>query len=251
MVDPSLTRQAADRGVTICIADLDGADGLWVPEERTVLVSRRLSEQEIAAVIEHELEHVAIDDGHADLDAATTRRPPARSTYWPAALTAAACLAVVGGITAGLMGQSPGDVRQEPVVAPSRPGLTGSAPAPSPVVPTVVPTTGPDGLPTTRTTTVTSTGAAPPPVAGTPTSPAATQTAATAPATNQPPAAVPPPQSTASSFPTSTPAPTTEPPTTTGNPSPSATPTQTESVAADTDSGKPGKSGKSGGPGGS
>jgi len=41
VVDQSLLRQAADRGVTICFADLDGADGLWVPEERTVLVSRR------------------------------------------------------------------------------------------------------------------------------------------------------------------------------------------------------------------
>ena len=43
MVDQSLLRQAADRGVTICFADLDGADGLWVPEERTVLVNRGLA----------------------------------------------------------------------------------------------------------------------------------------------------------------------------------------------------------------
>jgi hypothetical protein len=245
VVDPSLTRQAADRGVTICIADLDGADGLWVPEERTVLVSRRLSEQEIAAVIEHELEHVAIDDGHADLDAAT-RRPPARSTYWPAALTAAACLALVGGITAGLMGQSPGDVRPEPVVAPSRPGLTGSAPTPPPGVTTiVVPTTGADGLPTTRTITVTSTGGTPP-AARTPAAP--TRPAATAPATSPPPATTSAPQPPPSTTPTSTSTPTTAP-TTTGSLSPSATPTQTESVAADTDSGKPAKSGKSRGSG--
>ena len=46
VVDQSLLRQAADRGVTICFADLDGADGLWVPEERTVLVNRGLSERE-------------------------------------------------------------------------------------------------------------------------------------------------------------------------------------------------------------
>ena len=44
VVDQSLLRQAADRGVTICFADLDGADGLWVPEERTVLVNRGLPE---------------------------------------------------------------------------------------------------------------------------------------------------------------------------------------------------------------
>jgi hypothetical protein len=251
VVDPSLMGLAADRGVTICFADLDGAEGLWVPEERTVLVSRRLSEQEIAAVIEHELEHVAIDDGHADLDAAT-RRPRARSTYWPAALTAAACLALVGGITAGLMGQSRGDVRQEPVVAPSRPGLTGSAPAPSPVVPTVVRTTGPDGLPTTRTISVTPTGAAPPPVPRRPASPAATGSAAPTTATSGPPATTAAPQPSASTTPEPTPS-TTVPPTT-ENPLPSASPSttaQTESAAADTDSGKTGKTGKSGRSGGS
>ena len=69
MVDQSLLRQAADRGVTICFADLDGADGLWVPEERTVLVNRGLSEAQVSEVIEHELAHVLIDDQHADLDA--------------------------------------------------------------------------------------------------------------------------------------------------------------------------------------
>jgi len=69
VVDQSLLRQAADRGVTICFADLDGADGLWVPEERTVLVNRGLSEAQVAEVIEHELAHVLIDDQHADLDA--------------------------------------------------------------------------------------------------------------------------------------------------------------------------------------
>ena len=62
-------RRAADRGVTICFADLDGAEGLWVPEERTVLVNRGLSEAKAAEVIEHELAHVMIDDQHADLDA--------------------------------------------------------------------------------------------------------------------------------------------------------------------------------------
>src|SRR6185503_14393953 len=69
VVDQSLLRRAADRGVTICFADLDGADGLWVPEERTVLVNRALPEAKVAEVIEHELAHVMIDDQHADLDA--------------------------------------------------------------------------------------------------------------------------------------------------------------------------------------
>ena len=91
MVDQSLLRQAADRGVTICFADLDGADGLWVPEERTVLVNRGLSDAKVAEVIEHELAHVMIDDQHADLDAGKevlVGQPPSeaaggRPSRWP------------------------------------------------------------------------------------------------------------------------------------------------------------------------
>jgi len=91
VVDQSLLRQAADRGVTICFADLDGADGLWVPEERTVLVNRGLPDEKVAEVIEHELAHVMIDDQHADLDAGKevlVGRPPApyrrrRRWRWP------------------------------------------------------------------------------------------------------------------------------------------------------------------------
>jgi len=129
VVDPSLLRLAADRGVTICFADLDGADGLWVPEERTVLVDRRLSERQVAEVIEHELGHVAIDDQHADLDAAVGRPPPPSSRRWAAALTAAACLAVVGGVTAGLtLDDSRGGIREDPVVAPTAQPLTAGPP---------------------------------------------------------------------------------------------------------------------------
>lgn len=122
---------AADRGVTICFADLDGADGLWVPEERTILVSRRLSEQRVNEVIEHELAHVAIDDQHAELDAGVWRRPArlsaaVRSKRWAApALTAAAFTALVGGVTLGLT-----------AARPDRTGLEITRPTQSPVTET-------------------------------------------------------------------------------------------------------------------
>jgi hypothetical protein len=155
VVDPSLLRQAADRGVTICFADLDGADGLWVPEERTVLVNRRLSERDVAAVIEHELGHVAIDDQHADLDAGVGRPPAASSRRWAAALTAAACLAVIGGVTAGLARGTESAIDEGPVVAPSAPPLTAGPPGPGQVVTTMV--IGPDGRLQVRTVTLTAT----------------------------------------------------------------------------------------------
>ncbi|HVC74518.1 MAG TPA: DUF6782 family putative metallopeptidase, partial [Mycobacteriales bacterium] len=103
MVDQSLLRQAADRGVTICFADLDGADGLWVPEERTVLVNRGLSEAQVAEVIEHELAHVLIDDQHADLDAGKevlVGQPPSQGRRRETVALAAALglVAVVGGV---------------------------------------------------------------------------------------------------------------------------------------------------------
>jgi hypothetical protein len=135
VVDLSLLRQASDRGVTIAFADLDGADGLWVPEERTVLVSRGLSEAKISEVIEHELAHVMIDDQHADLDAGKdvlVGHPPARSRRLLMALAAAGLVAVVGGVTAGM--KATGGGPDERVVAPQPSGLTasesGHAPAP-------------------------------------------------------------------------------------------------------------------------
>lgn len=143
MVDPSLLRQANDRGVTIAFADLDGADGLWVPEERTVLVSRKLTEAEVARVIEHELTHVKIDDQHADLDAGKdvlVGHPPTRSRRWAAAgLTAAGLVAVVGGVTYGITQATGGPPKDQ--LAPTLPGLTASESAP----PGTVPSRAPDG----------------------------------------------------------------------------------------------------------
>jgi hypothetical protein len=203
VVDPSLLRLAADRGVTICFADLDGADGLWVPEERTVLVNRRLSEREVAAVIEHELGHVAIDDQHADLDAAVGRPPPPPSRRWAAVLTAAACLAVIGGVTAGLAGHD-ATLDDGPVVAPSVPPLTAQPPAPEPAVSTVV--IGPDGRMLVQ--------------SGTPSAaPRATTSAATSAGRVAPPTARPSPTGSASPQPSpTTPAPTTTEPPDTGTP---------------------------------
>ncbi|HZB51954.1 MAG TPA: hypothetical protein VE547_22900, partial [Mycobacteriales bacterium] len=132
--------------MTICLADLDGADGLWVPEERTILVSRRLSEQRVNEVIEHELTHVAIDDQHAELDAGVWRRPsglPAAlmSKRWAGpALSAAAFVALIGGVTAGLTLTRPDPTPREFTV-PTLPPVSESPqgqPAPSTTVITVV-----------------------------------------------------------------------------------------------------------------
>jgi hypothetical protein len=222
VVDPSLLRLAADRGVTICFADLDGADGLWVPEERTVLVNRRLSEREVAEVIEHELGHVAIDDQHADLDAGVGRPPPASSRRWAAALTAAACLAVVGGVTAGLTRGSEGGIDEGPVVAPSAPPLTAAPPGPGDTVTRVV---GPDGRVLVRTVTLTASASG--------TTPATTTGGVTPTGTQARP--VPPPQPSATS-----PVTTTSPPTDTTSPTPDPTtpdpkPTETTPAAEDED----------------
>jgi hypothetical protein len=145
VVDPSLLRQASDRGVTICFADLDGADGLWVPEERTVLVNRGLSEAKVAEVIEHELTHVMIDDQHADLDAGRDvliGRPPLRSRRWVVGLAAAGIVAVVGGVTLGMKANGgPADEQ----VAPPQPGLTASESGQAPPSPVLSPSVGPDG----------------------------------------------------------------------------------------------------------
>lgn len=159
MVDPSLLRQAADRGVTICFADLDGADGLWVPEERTVLVNRGLSDAAVAEVIEHELAHVAIDDQHADLDAGReviVGRPPSRRTG-PVSmvLAAAALVAVVGGVAYGLSQADDGPGEQ--LVGPAPDMLTaseGGGEAPRPTT-TVVVSRDAEGRIVTQTITVT------------------------------------------------------------------------------------------------
>lgn len=203
VVDPSLLRLAADRGVTICFADLDGADGLWVPEERTVLVNRRLSEREVAEVIEHELGHVAIDDQHADLDAGVRRPPPASSRRWAAALTAAACLAIVGGISAGLARAPGSTIKEGPVVAPSAPPLTAAPPGPQVTTTRVM---GPDGRLLVRTVILTATPSA--------TTPAVTTAGGGAPTGTRPATLPAPPPSLTTPAATTTQAPDTGTPTT-------------------------------------
>jgi hypothetical protein len=231
VVDQSLLRQASDRGVTICFADLDGADGLWVPEERTVLVSRRLSEPEVAEVIEHELAHVMIDDQHDALDAGRevlAGRPPLRSRRWAAALTAAGMVAVVGGLTVGIARVTGGPVKQEQVVAPTAPGtLTAQESGPPAPGTTVVQSRGPDGRIFYRTVVVTATPPLPtssaspagslaptlpsasvavPPARSTAAAPAAAQSASPTPppvpVTLNPPSATPQPPATTEPVPT-------------------------------------------------
>lgn len=227
VVDPALLRQAADRGVTICFADLDGADGLWVPEERTVLVSRRLTEREVAEVIEHELTHVAIDDQHADLDAGRDvvigggpgKRP--RSRVWAAALTGSALFAVVGGVSLGLARASESPADRERVVAPTPdgPGLTAEESGAGRPVVITSPSMGPDGRVVVITITLTATPSLP--VASTLVEPSATPTARgttasrgvpSAPATTAGPSATVSVQAPTSQAPTTTAVvPTTEP----------------------------------------
>jgi hypothetical protein len=220
VVDPSLLRQAADRGVTICFADLDGADGLWVPEERTVLVNRRLSDRQVAEVIEHELGHVDIDDQHANLDAGVSR-PRSAPRWRTIALTVAAFLAAVGGLTAGLTRDDGGAVRDDPVVAPTAPPLT-VPPSGSPVV-QVTAVRDSNGRIVLQTVTVTATPTATP-AAATSTGPAApTSTPRVSRSVTPPPApsGTPPPATTSP-----TPAPTTTPPpATTTPPAPTASDT--------------------------
>jgi len=128
VVDQSLLRQAADRGVTICFADLDGADGLWVPEERTVLVNRGLPDEKVAEVIEHELAHVMIDDQHADLDAGKevlVGRPPAPYRRPQAmALAAVGLVVVVGGVAYGINAAHGNRNLERLAPDPNAPGLT-------------------------------------------------------------------------------------------------------------------------------
>jgi hypothetical protein len=244
VVDPSLLRQAADRGVTIAFADLDGADGLWVPEERTVLVSRGLPEDRVAEVIEHELTHVRIDDQHADLDAgkdvligrpAPSRRPAA------AALAAASLVVLIGGVTYGVHAAT-GDTRRDQVAPnPDGPGLTADESGPAPST-TVIPSIGPDGRVHYRTVTVTETAPVPS-LSGSPTaSPSAIPSGTrAAPQQTARPTAAPPARGTTSPAPppvdttTNPPVTTTEPETTTPE-APPTTPAE-ESGAAGGDDG--------------
>ena len=238
MVDQSLLRQAADRGVTICFADLDGADGLWVPEERTVLVNRGLSDAKVAEVIEHELAHVMIDDQHADLDAGKevlVGLPPAEGRRRETVALAAALslVAVVGGVMYGIHTARGPDKLDRVAPNPNAPGLTvqeSGDPKSS-----LSPSRGPDG----RIIYVTVTPPAPTPgTTGSPIilpTPTATATKPVPPATaarttaGAPPAvpqttsaAPPPPQTTDPPAVTPTPDPVTVPPTTPAGESPGA-----------------------------
>jgi hypothetical protein len=230
VVDQSLLRQAADRGVTICFADLDGADGLWVPEERTVLVNRGLSEAQVAEVIEHELAHVLIDDQHADLDAGKEvlvgQPPPQGRRRETVALAAALGLvAVVGGVMYGIHTARGPDKQDRVAPNPSGPGLSveeSGDPKPST---TVITTTLPDGRVVERTIVITATPHLPTgtgsPIA-IPTATTSKQAPARPPGTTAPPPrpstssapAPPPPTSDQPAQTTQPPEPTTDPPTT-------------------------------------
>jgi hypothetical protein len=217
--ESSLDSIAADRGITICFADLDGAEGLWLPEERTILLARGLSNREAADVLEHELSHVDIEDGHAALDAGTHRR--LGRARWAVAGTAAASLTLLVGITVALADRPASHQRPAPpvAVAPS-PTAAGPQPTPTTAPPIRVITVGAQ----VRTQTVTVT-----PSAGTslPPTPAATRTATRGSGAPPSEAGVPPtspagvPPAAGSTL--SPPATTTDPPVDTSTPTPSLT----------------------------
>jgi len=249
VVDQSLLRRAADRGVTICFADLDGAEGLWVPEERTVLVNRGLSEAKAAEVIEHELAHVMIDDQHADLDAGKdvlSGHPPTRSWRSETVALAAAVglIAVVGGAVYGI-NAARGDVKQNRVAPDNGPGLTASESADGTSSPRVIVVRGPDGR--LHRVVVTASAPAPTaPVSATP-SPTARATLTKAPlATAPPPRTTVPPSAPPTSSPAPAPAPTTDPPQTTSPPDPT-TPAPTTAVETPGGAGDTGDQGGAGG----
>jgi hypothetical protein len=223
VVDQSLLRRAADRGVTICFADLDGADGLWVPEERTVLVNRGLPEAKVAEVIEHELAHVMIDDQHADLDAGKevlVGQPSGRRRETVALAAALGLVAVVGGVMYGIHTARGPEKVERVAPNPNAPGLTAHETGPSP---SLSPSRGPDG----RIVYVTVTAPAPSPsVPGSPIvlpslSATGTRPVPTATVSRIPP--VPPPQPK-----TTSPAP--QPPPTSEPPPPTTPPTSPPSV---------------------
>jgi hypothetical protein len=161
-LDSSLESLAADRGITICFADLDGADGLWLPEERTILLARGLTAKQAAEVLEHELAHVDIEDGHAALDAAMHKH--AGRARWAVAGTAAASLALLFGIQLHLDGNKPtADSHPAPQVAAVPSHSSGRATPTSAVTPStkIILVNG-----EVRTQTVTVTPPAPPPPTG-------------------------------------------------------------------------------------
>jgi hypothetical protein len=132
-LESSLESLAADRGITICFADLDGADGLWLPEERTILLARGLSDKQAADVLEHELSHVDIEDGHAALDAAMHRH--VGKARWAVAGTAAASLALMLGIRVHLDSRPTADSHPITPVAVAPSHTSGGAKLTSTVAP--------------------------------------------------------------------------------------------------------------------
>jgi hypothetical protein len=214
VVERSLETLAADRGITICFADLDGADGLWVPEERTILVNSRLSGRRADEVIEHELAHVAIEDGHAALDAGMHGRRVGRAR-WAAALTAAACLGLIAVIQLqfGVPPPSGGPTHDpQVVVAPNAPVDDEGDEEPSAPVsgaPTGAPPVVPEGIAgEVRYRTVT---AAPPSASQAPPAATASNPATRAPAPPPSAAPAPPPSSTPKQEPPPTPPPSASP----------------------------------------
>ncbi len=247
MVDQSLLRRAADRGVTICFADLDGADGLWVPEERTVLVNRGLPEAKVAEVIEHELAHVMIDDQHADLDAGKevlVGQPSGRRRETVALAAALGLVAVVGGVMYGIHTARAPDKVDRVAPNPNAPGLTAHETGPSPPL---SPSRGPNGIVyvTVYPTAATASGLGPPimpsTIGPTATKPAPTQTSIVP--TSRPPAPPPP-----ASSPSPAPPPPSDPPVQT--PPPPADPTTVPPTTPDGTAGNVGDTGGAGDPGG-
>jgi hypothetical protein len=204
VVDRSLETLAADRGVTICFADLDEVDGLWLPDERTILVNSRLDDRRVSEVLDHELTHVDIDDGHAALDASVRRR--AGRTRFAVAAAAAASVLILTAVRLLFSGQPDGDLRRDPVAgrttAPPQTDQPRSPAGPPAVPATTVVTQVLDGEVLTQTVTVqprrATTATRPTPVGQTsggpaPVVPSPTARPVTTPATTAPP---PPPVTT-------------------------------------------------------
>jgi hypothetical protein len=248
VVDQSLLRQAADRGVTICFADLDGADGLWVPEERTVLVNRGLPQAKVAEVIEHELAHVMIDDQHADLDAGKdvlVGQPPGRRREAVALAAALGLVAVVGGVMYGIHTARGPDKLDRVAPNPNAPGLTASesgSPRPS-----LSPSRGPDGRIVYVTVYPTPTGSGlGPPIMPSSISPTATKPAAPSRTAARTATGAPPPQQQTTTSPAPPP-----PVQTSEQPPPPSTPTPdpTTAVPSPDDTAGAGGTGDTGGVG--
>jgi len=213
VVDRSLETLAADRGITICFVDLDDVDGLWLPDERTILVNSRLDDRRATEVLDHELAHVDIEDGHAALDASVRRR--AGRTRLAVAATAAACMLVLGAVRLLLPGQQAGHTHPEPVAGHTTAPPQTDSPQPSEVPVTTVVTQVFKGEVRTQTVTVPPRTAAPSPTptgqtpAGGRAVPSTTARTVTRPATTAP---------------TQTPVTTSPVPTVSGTPTPTLTP---------------------------